>query len=286
MLKLPEIINLEQGSPEWHALRKTKITATDASIILGINSWKTPLQLYNEKISDEISSFTNERMQRGIELEPIARDLFILKTGIVVEPSVIVKDWVMASLDGISACGKYIVEIKCPNENDHLIAINKKIPDHYYPQIQHQIYVSNVEFAYYFSFDGFDGVVVKVERNNEYIEKMIEEEKKFYDCLINRIPPPSTEKDYIERSDDLWNRCALKWKLVTSSLKELEKQEEMLRQELILLSGKSNSKGAGISLCQVQRKGNIDYSKIPELMGMNLEKYRKPSINSWRISEI
>jgi predicted phage-related endonuclease len=63
------------------------------------------------------------------------------------------------------------------------------IPSHYYPQIQHQIYVADVPFAYYFSFDGFDGVIVEIERNEKYIENMIEQEKEFYECLINKIPP-------------------------------------------------------------------------------------------------
>ena len=67
------------------------------------------------------------------------------------------------------------------------------------------------------------------------------------------------------------------------SIKELEKEEEEVRKQLIFLSGESNTKGAGISLCQIQRKGNVDYSKIPELRGVDVEKYRKPAINSWRI---
>jgi putative phage-type endonuclease len=273
-----------QGSPEWHALRKIKITATDAPIIMGVSKWKTKRQLYNEKISQEDNSFVTERMQRGIDLEPLARDLFTLKTGIVVEPAIIVQDWTMASLDGLSSCGEHILEIKCPGETDHNIALNAKIPDHYYPQVQHQIYVSNLEFLNYFSFDGLDGVIVKVERDDKYIEKMIEEEKKFYDCIINRTPPESDENDYIERYDELWEIYASQYKSVNQKMKELELQEKELREELISLSGQSNSKGAGISLCQIQRKGNVDYSKIPELKNVDLEKYRKPHSSSWRIN--
>jgi hypothetical protein len=72
--------------------------------------------------------------------------------------------------------------------------------------------------------------------------------------------------------------------ILTESIKELQKQEEELRKELIFLSGESNSKGAGISLCQVVRKGSVDYSKIPELKEVDLDKYRKDSISSWRIT--
>jgi len=276
--------DLKQGSHEWHALRKTKITATDAPIIMGVSHWKTKIQLYHEKMSSTQLHYINERMQRGIDLEPIARDLFILQTGIQVEPKVVVKDWAMASLDGISNLGTCVVEIKCPGEKDHAIALSGKVPDHYYPQLQHQMYVCDVFKIFYFSFDGVDGVVVEVERDDEYIEKMIEEEFKFYQCLINKTPPEPSEDDYIQREDELWQECASDWLSVSSQIKTLEKEEEQLRKQLIFLSGQHNTKGSGISLCQVNRKGNVDYAKIPELKGVDLEKYRKGSISTWRIT--
>lgn len=277
-------IDYIQGSSEWLALRKKKITATDASVIMGASHWKTKIQLYYEKKSNTPPAPANDRMQRGIDLEPIARDLFTIKTGIHVEPKVVVKDWAMASLDGISACGNYLVEIKCPGEKDHAFAVSGKVPDHYYPQLQHQMWICDLEQMYYFSFDGADGVLVTVDRDYIYCGKMIDEEMKFYECLVNNIPPEPVEGDYIERNDDLWQQCAIRWKSVNESMKRLEKEEEDLRKQLIFLSGESNTKGAGISLCQVTRKGTVDYAKIPELKHVDLDKYRKGTISSWRIT--
>ncbi len=276
--------SLQQGCPEWHALRKTKITATDASVIMGASHWKTRIQLYHEKLSDDEPAPPNERMKRGLDLEDPARDCFIMQTGVFVTPMVVVKDWAMASLDGMSQNGQCVVEIKCPGEKDHSVALSGRIPDHYYPQLQHQLYVTGVQSMCYFSFDGVDGVSVMVKRDDDYIAKMIEEEKKFYECIMNKTPPEPGEDDYIERNDALWSECAARWKTLTTSMKELEREEEDLRKQLVFLSGESNTKGAGISLCQVQRKGNVDYAKVPELKGVNLEPYRKSSINSWRIT--
>lgn len=279
-----QLIDIDQGTPEWLALRKTKITATDASVIMGASHWKTRIQLYNEKLSNDAPIPPNERMLRGTELEPIARGLFNLTTGLETKPAVLVKDWLMASLDGLDYASGSIVEIKCPGDKDHATAVKGKVPDHYYPQLQHQIYVSDVPMAYYFSFDGVDGVIVEVPRDDKYIEKMLVEERKFYDCLLKQTPPEPTEGDYIEREDSLWIECATRWRSVTDSIKALEKEEEEIRKQLVFLSGESNTKGAGISLCQVQRKGNVEYAKIPELKGVNLDLYRKGSINTWRIT--
>lgn len=273
-----------QGTPEWLGLRKSKITSTDASVIMEVNPWKTKLQLYNEKISDKSSSFLTERMQRGLYLEPIARDLFIFKKGLPVYPAVVIKDWAMASLDGMSECRKHIVEIKCPGDKDHSSAIDGIIPSYYYPQLQHQLYVCDLNEMSYFSFDGIDGVTLDVKRDQTYIDRLIEEEKKFYECLINKKPPEPTDRDYVERDDALWEAYALKWKEVTNTIKSLESEEEELRRKLIFLSEDANTKGSGISLCQVQRKGIVDYSKIPELKGVNLDLYRKESTTNWRIS--
>lgn len=108
-LKLTE---LEQGSQEWHALRKTKITATDSTVIMGASHWKTKLQLYHEKLSNDPPEPNNERMQRGHDLEPVARELYNIQTWSDMKPVVIVKDWQMASLDGRDARSGRIVEIK------------------------------------------------------------------------------------------------------------------------------------------------------------------------------
>lgn len=279
-----QILDIEQGTQEWFEFRKKHVTATDASVIMRASHWKTPLQLYHEKLSDDPPMTPNERMQRGIDLEPIARELFNIQTGLMMQPKVLVRDWQMASLDGIDPFGQKILEIKCPGDKDHAIAVSGKIPDHYYPQIQHQMYVSDVSVAYYFSFDGLDGVIIDVKRDDKYIEKMIEEERKFYECLINKTPPEPDEDDYIERNDYKWTFCASDWIAINQQIKQLQEIEEDLRNQLIQLSGQSNTKGAGISLCQVQRKGNVDYSKIPQLKGLDLEEYRKPSTTSWRIT--
>ena len=188
-MKSYEIVDVEQGCASWHALRKRKITATDAVILMGESPWKTPSNLYHEKISDSPPSVPNERMQRGLDLEPIARENFIRSTGIQVTPTVVVKEWAMASLDGMSEDGNIIVEIKCPGSRDHSIALKGKIPHHYQAQLQHQMYVTGLQETFYYSFDGEEGVYFKVKRDDQYIERMVVEEKKFYENLMLCMPP-------------------------------------------------------------------------------------------------
>ncbi len=276
--------HLIQGTDEWLHYRTSRITATDACVIMGVSKWKTKLELYNEKINENTNVFMNDRMKRGTDLEPMARELFCIQNGIEVSPRVITKEWAMASLDGMSECGNYIVEIKCPGEKDHAIALSGKVPDHYYPQIQHQLYVTGLDWAFYYSFDGTDGVTLVVQRDDDYIEKMVAEELKFYECLESRIVPEPSDSDYVNRNDDLWNVYASQWISVLERMKDLEREQENIRNELIFLTAEHNTKGCGISVQKVERKGNVDYSKIPELSGVDLDKYRKESTSNWRIT--
>jgi putative phage-type endonuclease len=277
--------SLIQGSNEWLELRKTKVTATDARVVMGVDLWKTPLRLFKEKTSNVNPFYINKKMQRGLDLEDEARELFRIKTGVEVMPKVVVKNWTMASLDGVNQSGNFIVEIKCPGEKDHSAALSGKIPDHYYPQLQHQMFVCDVGDMYYFSYDGLDGVIIKVERDDRYIAKMLNKELEFYECLVNRVPPKPTENDYTERNDEQWLDLASEWKCVREGIKYLEKQEEEIRKKLIQLTGESNSRGAGISLSKITRKGNINYSIIPEIKNIDLEPYRRDSTYFWKINE-
>jgi putative phage-type endonuclease len=166
---------------------------------MGDNPWKSKLTLYHEKLSDDLPSPPNEAMARGVRLEPIARDKFNQEAGWNMKPAIIVRGWAMASLDGRDEESGDILEIKCPGEKTHAAAVGGHVPSYYYPQLQHQMYVCGVQTAYYYSFDGVNGVTVKVERNDEYIEKMLVEEEKFYDCLMLGTPPETFygfEKSY------------------------------------------------------------------------------------------
>ena len=276
-----------QGSEEWLKLRDDKIGSSDAPVIMEASPWKTPYQLWEDKILGRRSKPTAV-MQRGLDLEQRARDLFSDMTGFLVEPAVVVHDkheWMMASLDAREITGKYIAEIKCPGREDHEIAKSGKVPDKYYPQLQHQIEVCKLDKAYYFSFDGNEGILVEVNRDQKYIIKLIEKEKVFWEQLQNLTPPQLGDKDFKVMDNDIWDTYASQWITLNTQLKELEKREQELRERLISMSRNQNCKGKGVKVAKILKKGNIDYSKIAVLQGMDLEVYRKEPVEYWKISK-
>ncbi len=179
--------NLEQNTAEWFKIRNSHIGASDAPIILGLSPWKTPAQLWKEKLELVPCPPMNSSMQRGRDMEGTAKLAFENMMDIEVTPKVLfhpVIKYMMASLDGISSDGKIYVEIKCPNKKDHELAKNGMVPEKYMPQLQHQMEVCGLNSGYYFSFDGHQGVLVKVYRDQKMINLILSKEKEFHDCMI------------------------------------------------------------------------------------------------------
>ena len=189
-------IDLIQGSQEWLSYRMSKIMATDAGVILDVNPFKSLENLYEEKLGLTQNIKTNPAMQRGHDLEPVARELFSHNIGIEMTPCVCennTNSWMAASLDGLSSCDKYILEIKCPNEDTHKLAINGQVKPYYYAQCQHQLAVTEAEILYYFSYrpeyTSNPFAVIEFIPDEKYIQNMIKLEKKFWFDLCQMTPP-------------------------------------------------------------------------------------------------
>jgi putative phage-type endonuclease len=274
---------MEQRTNEWLELRKTKVGASDAPIIMKTSPWKTPYQLWREKLGIADEPVSTYAMDRGNELEPIARRALEDKLGMPLQPKVMLhieRSWMMASMDAISFDERVIAEIKCPGKNDHEIALSGRVPEKYYPQLQHQMEVCGLDEAYYFSFHGDEGVLLKIVRDEDYIRRLIIEEEKFYQCMVNFEPPELTSDDYVWQDGARWAKIAER----LAEIKQIKAEEESLKKELIMLANGMNSRGAGITLTKCVRKGTIDYKSIPELQGIDLESYRKESSEYWRLS--
>lgn len=276
---------VQQNTPEWLEMRKEKVGASDAPIIMEVSPWKTPYQLWREKLSlDENKQ--NFAMMRGHNMESTALKSLEDQTGISFRPYVKIHDhlnWMMASLDAMSLDAKVIAEIKCPGKDDQLSASCGEVPEKYFPQLQHQIEVAGVDWSYYFSFDGSNGVLLKVYRDDKYIKAMISKELQFWECMQDLRAPELTDRDYVNQTDEEFISLASSWRSVNFSIKTLEYREKELREQLILMTNNKNCIGGGVRLSKQVRKGHVDYGKITELNNVNLDMYRKEPVVFWKV---
>lgn len=284
----PQVNDYEiQGSEAWHEFRRRHIGASEAACCLGICPYKTPYMLFEEKMG-LYKPEMNEAMKYGSEHEQEARDSFCRETGLFMVPAVIKHptiDFMAASLDGLSECGKYVLEIKCNGYKNHQMAKSGGLPPNHYAQVQHQLEVTGCKKAYYYSYVWNDPIKVEVDRDQIFINKLLLAEKEFWKCVEDFTPPPMTDRDYTRMTNPTWLDMAQDWRNTSNELKRLQEKERDLRDALISLSHGKSSIGGGIKLSKRARKGSIDYSQIKELENVDLECYRKQNTEYWVIGE-
>jgi len=277
-----KIVPFEQGTLEWLTWRRSVITATDASAIMGCNPWMTSYKCWQLKLGLIEPDKVTSAMKEGSRLEPIARSKFTEDTGMEFKPAVIESTEICflgASLDGISFDGSSILEIKCGGSELHNKAKHGIIPDYYIAQMQHQLIVTRAKVCYYYSYYEGDGVCIEVLPDREFEEKYMSKANAFWKCIANFESPPMCNKDYTNMNDNRrWLEYAKQYQTVDSEIKALEDKKRYLRDRLIELCDDHSSVGHGLKVIKVTNKGRVSYEDIPDI-----DKYRKPATISWKI---
>ena len=288
-------VNYRQGSQEWLDWRKTKITASEIPIILGVSKWCTPLLLWQRKIGFASEQSDNFAMQKGRDLEPVVRDFVNKKYQFNFIPEVVVHpelDWAAASLDGIT--DKYILEIKCPGLADHQKAEEGVIPEHYYPQVQWQLFCSGLKSGYYASHYKKQTEIFEFSIDQDYIDSIMPTVLEFYKCMTELIEPAYSENDFVQITDDAFPEVAREWKAASELAKFYKNKESFFKDKILDFTDDSNCEGCGLKIKRVDRKGSIDWESLwneacfknPDLSdSINVESFRKDQIGYWKIYE-
>lgn len=161
------IVNCAQRSEEWFAARAGRVTGSRAADVLAkIKTGEAAarrdyrLQLAVERLTGrpmEDGGFVSAEMQRGIDLEPKARQVFMEKSGLEVrETGFVIRDdlSIGCSTDGDVGSFTEIVEIKCPKSWTHIEYLRgKRLPPKYAPQVMHNLLVTGAERCHFISYD-------------------------------------------------------------------------------------------------------------------------------------
>lgn len=180
------IIDCAQGSEEWHAARAGRATASCFSKILAtIKSGEASerrnyrAQLVCERLTGKAidNGYVSQAMRDGIEREPIARAMYEVRTGNIVEQvGFMAHDEIEAgaSPDGLVDDDGGI-EIKAPVPATHLTYLRLKTePPEYRAQIQGCMWISGRRYWDFVSYcpdypEHLQLVIRRVHRDETYI---------------------------------------------------------------------------------------------------------------------
>ena len=188
---------------DWLELRKQGIGGSDASVVCGINKYKSPVELWMNKTGQIPPQEAGEAAYWGTLLESIVRAEFTRRTGIeVTKPSVILQSeehpFMLANLDGtceVPDVGTCIFEAKTASAYT-AGEWEDTIPDEYQLQIQHYMAVTGYAGAYIAVLIGGNTFRWKfVERDEELISMLIELESAFWNHVQDCTPPPLDGSD-------------------------------------------------------------------------------------------
>ncbi len=156
-----KILDLTQGSPEWHAARKEHFCASDAPAMMGASKYKSRKQLLHEKKTGQtkpVDSFTQKRFDAGHATEASARDIVEMNEAETFTPVVgmvkIKTLKLLASLDGLNDSGEIALEHKLFNKILSLNVENGVLEPMHYWQLEQQLLVSGAKKVLFVCSDG------------------------------------------------------------------------------------------------------------------------------------
>lgn len=196
---MAKIIKSTENMPygEWFDLRRSGIGGSDASVICGINRYKSPVELWMEKTGRLPNQEAGESAYWGTTLEPLVREEFSKRTGIEVKLAKYILQseefpFMRANLDGVCCdpeLGDCIFEAKTASAFK-LGEWENSIPDEYMLQIQHYMAVTRFKAAYIAVLIGGNTFRwKKIDRDDEIISALIKLEKDFWECVEDDTPP-------------------------------------------------------------------------------------------------
>ena len=197
---MPIVLTSTENMPygEWLDWRKKGIGGSDASVVCGINKYKSPIELWMEKTNQMPCQEAGEAAYWGTQLESLVRNEFIKRTGIEVNPvnQLLQSEdhpFMLANLDGICKHPNYgmcVFEAKTSSAYRG-VEWSDAIPDEYVLQVQHYLSVTGYKGAYIAVLIGGNTFQWQfLERDEELITMLIHLESDFWEYIQSNVPPP------------------------------------------------------------------------------------------------
>lgn len=192
-------LDIQQGTEEWMNARIGIPTASNFDKLItpggepSKQATKYMYQLAVERITGKREDgFKSDFMERGIQMEQEARELYEISSGETVQTVGIVffdeQRRYAASPDGL--VGEHGgLEIKCPAPHTHVeYLLDNKVPREYIPQIQGQMLCSGRKWTDFLSyFPGLRPLIIRVERDEKFIKTLSNLLNEFCDNLEKTV---------------------------------------------------------------------------------------------------
>lgn len=194
MKKLISTLNLDHE--EWLRYRKQGIGGSDAGAVCGFNPYKTAMEVYHDKTSNEVESMDNEAMKQGRDFEDYVAHRFVEATGKKVRRSNAMyydekNPFMIADVDRMIVGENAGLECKTASPFMADKWKDGRIPMSYQIQCYHYMSVCNTD-AWYIAvlIYGKEFKYYRIERDEQIIADLLQIEHSFWnENVLKRIMP-------------------------------------------------------------------------------------------------
>lgn len=288
---------MEQRSEAWFNARRGKLTGSNVGAALGLNPWKSPEDLIRQMVRDyhgAESEFTgNAATEYGTLHEPLALMDYFGKTGNMVEECGFFvhpeHEWLGASPDGLIG-EDGLIEVKCPfglrnKKGDDLVFKKAGEQPHYYAQKQIEMACTGRDWCDFYQWSKNGDSLERVEFSKKWFDDNFPALESFYKWYLAELDNPAhLEPKEKEINTFHAQKLIQEWDDLAQTIDDATARKKEVLGELVLLSKDRPAIIHGRKLTKVERKGNVKYSDVPELKGVDLEPYRGKPSQYWKLS--
>lgn len=288
---------MEQKSKEWFDARRGKLTGSSVGAALGLNPWKTPDDLIRQMVRDyhgaESEFQGNIATAHGNLHEPLAVMDYTAETGNIVDECGFFvhpeHEWLGASPDGLID-DDGVLEVKCPfglrnKKGADLVFKSAKDQPHYFAQMQIEMACTGRAYTDFYQWTKHGDSLEPVEFSQKWFDDNLPALESFYKRYLSEIDNPAHLEPLLKEVNTLGAKSLLdEYDQISATIDDATARKKEIMAELVALSKDRNAVIHGRKLTKVERKGNVQYAKIPELKGLDLEPYRGKSSEYWKLS--
>jgi len=289
-----KITNLEQGSTEWLAWRLHGLGSSDAAAIIGMNPYRTALDVFDDKTGRAFPEIENAAMTAGKEAEPVIRSAWELFTGKTYTPTCAIHndyDCIRASFDGYCADDGSIIEIKHSNytklseclAKQSVDALKKTYPQ-YYAQTQHLMLVSDAEYC----------DLVTISPDQQLLSLRIDRDDAFiYDLLLpsciafwnDNVLADVAPELYATIDNNVFDDLSLQYLDATEKATKYKELADSIKAQLVDYTDDGSCMGKYVIMKRTRDGIRINYKKACEDNNIDLTPYQKETIGYYRIQK-
>ena len=295
---------------DWLSHRQKSIGGSDASAIIGFNSYSSPYTVWADKLGKIPPKEDNEAMRLGRDLEDYVAKRWTEETGKKVkrENNIIINPdypFAHANVDRLVVGEDAGLECKTTSVLNLKKFKNGEYPPTYYAQCMHYMMVTGAKrWHLAVLILGVEFKKFTIERDEEEIKALAKSEEAFWELVKKQTPPMADGSDsttdtiktiYAESDGSSVSLMAYESSLkqymdIGKQIKELENMQKEIGNHIKTFMGnaeKGDSNSYRVSWASAQRS-TFDNKKFAEdHSNMDLSKYYKQSsYRTFKVSEI